>query len=323
MLGAICGDIIGSTHEFEPVKTTDFELLTARNHWTDDTVCTMAVADALMSSSAVGERLAQWVGLYPDAGYGLDFYLWALKSPAERRPYGSWGNGSAMRASPAGWLAHSLREACELARISAEPTHDSHHGMRGAKAVAVGVRMALEQWSAEEIRNVLQDKFGYDLSQPPDEIRLSYRFEVACQKSVPQALCCLFSAHSFEEAVRLAVSLGGDADTQADIAGALAEPLFGLPEAISGACIDLLPRPMQDVLLQFRSQTSGRSYFKTDPAAIQRDRAPIRDGDDPFCDEKTAREVQKAEALMARIQAQKERSSKPSLWRRLFIVPSE
>jgi ADP-ribosylglycohydrolase len=274
MLGAICGDVIGSRHEHSATKTTDFELLHPRCRWTDDTVCTVAVADALLNGADVGDSLAAWARRYPGAGYGQQFIRWAMDEA--RQPYGSWGNGSAMRVSPAGWLATDLAHAAELGAMTAAPSHNHHHGLRGAKAVAVATRMALEGWSPEDIR----DHFGYDLSRSPDAIRSSYRFDISCQGSVPQALVCALVASSFEEAIRLAVSLGGDADTQAAIAGSVAEPLFGVPEAITSEVLKRLEPAMREVYDRFRANVAGRHWLRSDPATIPRDLSTNDEGND-------------------------------------------
>ena len=273
MLGAICGDVIGSRHEHSATKTTAFELLTPRCYWTDDTVCTVAVAEALLDGTDVGAALAAWARRHPGAGYGQQFAAWAAEGG--RQPYGSWGNGAAMRVSPAGWLAADLACAAALGAATAAPSHDHPHGLRGAKAVAVAVRMALEGWRAAEIREVVSDRFGYDLARTPDAIRSAYRFDVSCQGSVPEALVCALSATSFEEAVRLAVSLGGDADTQAAIAGAVAEPLFGgVPEAIAAPVLARLTPAMRAVHARFRARVAGVRWTRSDPTAIPRDHPP-------------------------------------------------
>jgi ADP-ribosylglycohydrolase len=279
MLGAVCGDVIGSRHEHAPTKTTEFDLLSPQCRWTDDTVTTVAVAEALLEGGDIGAALAAWARRHPGAGYGAQFLVWAARGG--RQPYGSWGNGAAMRVSPAGWLAADLADAAVLGARTAAPTHNHHHGLRGAKAVAVAVRMGLEGWRADEIRDVISDCFGYDLSRAPDAIRPGYGFDISCQGSVPEALACALTASSFEEAVRLAVSLGGDADTQAAIAGAVAEPLFGgVPEAIAGPVLARLTPAMRDVHERFRARVADRRWRRSDPAAIPRDHPPPVDQSD-------------------------------------------
>lgn len=296
MLGAICGDVIGSRHEFHPHRLTEFDLLHPLCRWTDDTVCTVAVADALMAGGDLGDTLAGWVQEHIDAGYGLDFMFWAT-SEHPRAPYGSWGNGSAMRCSPAAWLSDSLAEAVALAERTAAPTHDHHHGLRGAKATALATRMSLEGWSRDEIRGAITDRYGYDLDRTPDGIRPRYSFKVSCQRSVPEALVCALAATSFEEAVRLAVSLGGDADTQAAIAGAVAEPMFGIGRDLTEGVLALLTPEMRAVHARFRAATDGRAYPRTDLEAVPRDLPPEREGPDPFLDDKVTREMAKIEML--------------------------
>lgn len=278
VLGAICGDIVGSRHEFCPTKRTDFELLHAGCRWTDDTVCTVAVAEALMDGTPVADALVEWVHRHYDAGYGIDFLKWASDGPPFA-PYGSWGNGSAMRVSAAAWLSRDLADAARLAEITAAPTHDHPHGIRGAKAVAVAVRMALEGRGREEIRATVSRLYGYDLSRHPDDIRERYCFEIACHRSVPEALCCALAASSWEEAVRTAVSLGGDADTQAAIAGAVAEPLFGIPDEVTRFCGRLMTPEMRKVHARFRERVRDASYRLTDPGAVAVDLQPTGNGD--------------------------------------------
>lgn len=296
MLGAICGDVIGSRHEFYPHKSTEFELLTPQCRWTDDTVCTVAVAEALLSNGDVGGSLAAWVDRHMDSGFAQRFLQWATSEPP-RAPYGSWGNGSAMRCSPAAWLSGSVVEAASLGAYTAAPTHDHHHGLRGAKATAVAVRMALEGWGREEIRAVLSDRYGYDLSRSPDAIRPSYSFKVGSHNSVPEALCCALSASSYEEAVRLAVSLGGDADTQAAIAGSVAEPMFGIPPDIANGVIATLTPRMRDVHTRFRLEVEGCRWERTDPGRLSRDLPPPRSKAAQNYDDQGGLEMAKMEML--------------------------
>jgi ADP-ribosylglycohydrolase len=179
-----------------------------------------------------------------------------------------------MRVGAVAWLARDLEDAARLAAVTAAPTHDHHHGVRGAKATAVAIRMALEGWTKDEIAAVITDRFGYDLSTPVDTIRPTYDLQVSCQDSIPQALRCFIEADSFEETVRLCVSLGGDADTQAAIAGAVAEPRFGIPDAITVPVARMLPDDVLSVLARFHAAVRGRSYPKSDLAAIAVDGPP-------------------------------------------------
>lgn len=298
MFGAIAGDIVGSRHEFHPIKETEFELFTERNIFTDDSVLTVGVADALLNNLTFEQGLVKWGLKYQDAGYGLNFLGWLLKQ--NRQPYNSWGNGSAMRVSPVAWLGDDFKHVEELAIASANPSHNHHHGVRGAKSTALATRMALEGWTKEEIRNFITDRFGYDLTQTPDDIRPNYRFFVSCQKSVPQALCCFLAAESWEETVRLTVSLGGDADTQAAIAGAVAEGMFGVPEAYREQTLNRLPADMQVIINQFRQRVEGRLFPRSNLEVISRDLAPekVKISDDAFQDEAVQKGLADIERVM-------------------------
>jgi len=266
----------------------------------------------LLDQTPIEDCLVDWTLAHVNAGYGLHFLEWALKP--DRAPYGSLGNGGAMRVSPVGWLGgQGLADVARLAAETAAPTHGHHHGTRGAKAVAVAVRMALEGWSKEEVAAVLADRFGYDLSRRTGDIRPRYCFEVAAHRSVPEALICALEADSWEGAVRLAVSLGGDADTQACIAGAVAEALYGLPGEAAAAGEARLPPEMRDMLARFRAEAAGRAWPRTDPGRIDRDRAPERDGPDPFSTEHMMAQMAKLERLAAAATAPRA----PSLWGRL------
>jgi ADP-ribosylglycohydrolase len=274
MLGAIIGDIVGSTRESAPVKTTEFHLFEEKSRFTDDTVMTVAFADALLSvpgdwldapeeyaegiQKKFTECMQTWGRRYPDAGYGGWFQSWILAD--DPQPYGSFGNGSAMRVSPAGWLAGSGEAALELAKLGAQVTHSHPEGIKGAQAVALAVFLARRGAPKKEIRRELSERFGYDLHSDPDEIRETCRFDSSCQVSVPQALACFLAAESYEDAVRLAVSLGGDADTQAAIAGAIAEGYFGIPEYLKREGRRRLSRPMVKVLERFRRHAPRRYH---------------------------------------------------------------
>ena len=238
MLGAIIGDIIGSLYEFESDKTKDFELFTASNCPTDDSLMTIAVGLACAQSDISDERAFKQalknnmrrIGrAYPDAGYGAMFYNWLMDDHAY--PYGSIGNGSAMRVSPCGWVMDTLEDTERLAMWSAEVTHDSPEGIRGAKAVAAAIFMARNGSSKDEIREYIEEKY-YDLDFTVDGIRDSYSFDVTCDGSVPQAIVCFLDGEDYEDTLRNAVSLGGDGDTIAAIAGSIAEAYFGIPEDI-------------------------------------------------------------------------------------------
>jgi len=231
MLGAIVGDIIGSRFEFQPLKSCDFELFTSACRFTDDTVLTLATANALLKQQPFGECYHTFYQRYPEAGYGQGFSRWALSGT--KLPYNSYGNGSAMRVAPVAWVAKQLDEVLDLAAQSALPTHDHPEGIKGAQAVAAAIFLARSGTGKAAIRDYVTERFGYDLQRPLDQIRPAYGFEVSCQKSVPEALCCFFESSDFVSSIRLAVSLGGDADTQAAIAGSVAEAFYGgVPPAI-------------------------------------------------------------------------------------------
>ena len=254
-LGAVCGDVIGSVYEFNSVKTKSFPLFPKGSHPTDDTM--MTVANMLWltdgGSDSLVECMRQLGASHPHAGYGGGFRRW-LSSPRPE-PYGSYGNGSAMRVSPVAWAARSLDEALSLARRSAEVTHNHPEGIKGAQATAAATFMALHGATKDAIRQYVETTFGYNLSVPLSDIRPGYRFEVSCQRSVPEALSCFLESDSYEDAVRNAVSLGGDADTQAAIAGAVAEAFYGgVPEAIVQSVWPLLPVDVQQIIIGFSSR---------------------------------------------------------------------
>ena len=222
MIGAIIGDIVGSVHEHARprTKTTDFPLFTADSRFTDDTVLTIATADALLSDGDHARAYREWGNRYPDAGYGKAFKRW-LRTPGAG-PYGSFGNGSAMRVSPVAFVFESVEEVLREAERSAAVTHDHPEGIKGAQAAALAVFLARTGVSKPEIRTEIAGRFGYDLDRTIEEIRPGYEFDVTCQGSVPEALIAFLETEDLEAAIRAAISLGGDADTQAAIAGAAA-----------------------------------------------------------------------------------------------------
>jgi ADP-ribosylglycohydrolase len=227
MIGAIAGDIVGSVFEFQPTKRTDFPLFSDRCIFTDDSVLTLATAFSLMTDGDYAANYRLFGRLYPLAGYGGNFNRWLGSN--DPQPYNSWGNGSAMRVSPVGFFLDDADDVLAEAEKSAAVTHNHPEGIKGAQAVALGIFLARTGADADTIRAELTQRFGYDLARTTDEIRPRYSFEVSCQKSVPEAIICFLESSDWEQAVRLAVSLGGDADTQACIAGGLAQAAFGLP----------------------------------------------------------------------------------------------
>lgn len=253
MLGAIAGDMIGAPYERRPTKHKDFPLFSAASRFTDDTVLTVAVADALLRKRSYEEALYDWGNRYPDAGYGAMFASW-LRNPVSQ-PYNSWGNGSAMRVSPVGWAFGDLDQVMLEAARSAAVTHNHPEGVKGAQAVAAAVFLGRSGKSKQDIRSLLEYVVGYDLSRSLDEIRSGYSFEVSCQASVPEALIAFFEAEDFEDAIRNAVSLGGDADTQACIAGAVAEACYGgVPQQIASRTLQRLTPDLQRVVSEFQDR---------------------------------------------------------------------
>ena len=256
MYGAILGDIIGSPYEFDRGnKSKDFEMFEGDAGFTDDTVMTIAVADALMetlgqSDDEIRETLIysmkRWGRKYPDAGYGGRFEKWLTGTGSE--PYNSFGNGSAMRVSAAGWLYDTLEETLHAARLTAEVTHNHPEGIKGAEATAAAIFLARTGKSKDEIRDYIVSKFGYDLSRTIDEIRPSYHHVESCQETVPEAITAFLEGESFEDVIRTAVSLGGDCDTLTCIAGSIAEAFYGVPEDLKDECFLRIMPEMQEVL---------------------------------------------------------------------------
>lgn len=266
MYGAILGDIIGSPYEFDKSKKTkEFPLFIPRSRYTDDSAMTIAVAEALLDTlgtkdreerkKAVVRSMRKWGRRYPDAGYGGRFYDWLYSR--DPRPYNSWGNGSAMRVSAAGWLFETLEETLEAAEDTAVVTHNHPEGIRGAVCVAAVIWMARNGKSKEEIRRYAEKEF-YPLKQTCDEIRPGYRFDVSCQGTVPQAVTAFLEGNDFEDVIRTAVSLGGDCDTLTCIAGGMAEAVYGVPEYLKAECRKRLEPDMLEVLDRFDRQL-GRS----------------------------------------------------------------
>jgi len=250
MLGAIAGDIIGSIYEHRPVKTTEFPLFGRGSRFTDDTVLTAAIADCIMKGGDYGVFLKRYGRAYPGAGYGGSFARWLSREGSE--PYNSWGNGSAMRVSPVGFAFGSLEEVLSEASKSAEVTHNHPEGVRGAQAAAAAVYMARDGASKGHIRTYITEVFGYDLERGLDEIRPSYSFDVSCRGTVPPAITAFLESDGFEDAVRKAVSLGGDSDTLACIAGGIAQAFYGeIPAAIVERVRALLAPELWDVAVEF------------------------------------------------------------------------
>ena len=263
MFGAILGDIIGSPYEFDRGrKTKEFPMFCDASEFTDDTVMTIAVAEALMDADKdmedeeIGQLLIssmrRWGRKYPFAGYGMRFSIWLAES--RPKPYGSYGNGSAMRVSSAAWLFDDLETVRKMARLSAEVTHNHPEGIKGAEATAAAIFLARTGKSKAEIKVYIEKEFGYDLSRTCDEIRPDYYHVESCMETVPEAITAFLEGESFEDVIRTAVSLGGDCDTLTAIAGSMAEGFYGVPEELKQECYDRIPEEMKKVLKRFEER---------------------------------------------------------------------
>ena len=247
MIGAIIGDIVGSRFEFHNHRSTEFEFFHPDCTFTDDTVMTVAVADAIMNGCPFGEVMHEYARNYPGRGYGGRFYNWIHSDNPV--PYDSFGNGSAMRVSPCALLAKGNREqALTWATASAVCTHNHPEGVKGAMAITDCILMAAERKPKEEIRKLAEELYGYDMDFTIEELRPHYQFDETCQGSVPQAIVAFLESHDFESAIRLAVSLGGDSDTIANITGGMAEAYYGVPEEMVAEGMSLLPKEMQVIV---------------------------------------------------------------------------
>ncbi|MFC1836736.1 ADP-ribosylglycohydrolase family protein [Thermodesulfobacteriota bacterium] len=253
MIGAIAGDIIGSIYEHRNTKSTDFPLFDDRCRFTDDTVLTAAVAEAILTGSGYSDKLREYFHGYPTSGYGMGFIRWA--STPGSGPYNSWGNGSAMRVSPVGFAFDTIEDVLRQAKASAEVTHNHPEGIKGAQAVATCIFLARTGADRGRIKQYVRETFGYDLSEPLDSIREYYRFDVSCQGSVPQAITAFIESEHYEDAVRKAISIGGDSDTIACIAGGIAEAFYGgVPQPIVAKVRERLDGPLSRVVDDFRSR---------------------------------------------------------------------
>jgi ADP-ribosylglycohydrolase len=250
MLGAIAGDVIGSIYERRNIKTTIFPLFHPLCRFTDDTVLTVALADSILHGTPYVDLLKRYYRSYPNAGYGGTFHKWA--QAADSAPYNSWGNGSAMRVTPVGFAYETLDDVLHQAKRSAEVTHDHPEGIKGAQAVASAVFLARTGQTKEQIKGHVESTFGYDLDRSLDEIRPAYQFEVSCQHSVPQAIRAFLESDDFEDTVRKAISIGGDSDTIACIAGGIADAYYGsVPEAIERRVYEILDEHLGGIARAF------------------------------------------------------------------------
>ena len=287
MYGALLGDMIGAPYEFDrSPKTKEFPLFSQGTEFTDDSVMTVAVAEALMDAAgkpddetkaALVSSMRKWGHKYPNAGYGGRFAMWLFlyDSEEEAAPYGSYGNGSAMRVSAAGWLYNTIEETRRKARLTAEVTHNHPEGIKGAEATASAIFLARTGHSKDEIRDYITSQFGYDLSRTCDEIRPAYRHVESCQKTVPEAITAFLEGTDFEDVIRTAVSLGGDCDTLTCIAGSIAEAFYVIPYEMIRECRGRLQKDMLEVVDRFN--------------ALQSDMEPAHDS---FLDEKKSLRMQ-------------------------------
>lgn len=267
IIGAIAGDVVGSIYEFNPTKDYGFRLLDERMEITDDSIMTIAVADWLLHCGSEGlwrpvaleKRMRHWGQKYrwPMGGYGGTFCAW-LDRP-EMGAYNSWGNGSAMRVSAVGFFFDALPEVLQAAKVTAEITHNHPEGVKGAQATAAAIFMARTGATKEDIRTSISQNFGYDLHSTCDDLRPTYQFEPSCQKTVPQAIIAFLDSKDYEDAIRLTVSLGGDADTMGAITGAIAAAYYKeMPDEIYDFAISRIPDDLKKIVLEFKQKYNPR-----------------------------------------------------------------
>jgi len=248
MIGAIAGDMIGSPYEAYPIKTKNFDLLVSA--FTDDTVLTVAVANSILNNVDYSESIKSFAQKYHNLPYGGSFRKWIWSW--ENKPYNSFGNGSAMRVSPVGFAYDAIDDVLLQSKRSAEVTHNHPEGVKGAQATALAILMARHGSDKETIKSEIADRFNYDLNRTVDEIRPSYRFDVSCQGSVPESIISFLDSDSYEDAVKNAISLGGDADTMACIAGGIAQAYYKkIPKEIVSRVLEKLPRDLLDIVYEF------------------------------------------------------------------------
>lgn len=259
MIGAIIGDIVGSVYEWNSIKTKEFPLFQDKCFFTDDTVMTIAVAEGLMNGGEKDDfidAMKKYGRMYPDAGYGGRFGRWLMTD--SREPYHSWGNGSAMRTAAVGWWFDSMEETRAVAALAAGVTHDHPEGIKGAESTASAIFLARTGHSKVEIKEYVEREFGYDLGRTLDEIRPTYQFNERCQDTVPQAITAFLESTGFEDAIRNAISLGGDSDTLAAITGSIAEAAYGVPQWIKDKAWEYLDEPLREVLRRWKKELSRR-----------------------------------------------------------------
>ena len=251
MLGAITGDIVGSVYEFDNIKTTEFDLFCYDSaFFTDDSVLTIALADAILHNLDYADTMRDYTRRYPHASYGTSFFLWARTPNAPA--YNSWGNGAAMRISPVGFAFDTLEEVQQNAQKYTEITHNHPEGIKGALATATAIFLARTGHSKQQIKNYIIENYGYGLNRSCDDIRPHYYFNESCQETVPEAIIAFLDSTDFESAIRLAVSLGGDSDTLTCITGGIAQAFYGsIPDNIAKKTLATLDEPLRDITLKF------------------------------------------------------------------------
>lgn len=295
MLGAILGDIIGSPYEFDHnnIKTTNFPLFSPKSAFTDDTVMTLAIAEGLLNGYGDEQKaedeiilsMQKYGRMYPNAGYGISFQKW-LQS-AKPDPYDSYGNGSAMRVSSVAWIFDSLDQVLNYALITARVTHNHPEGIKGAKATAATIFLARAGKNKQEIKSYIEQEFSYDLSRTLDEIRPFYHHVESCQETVPEAITAFLESDSFEDAIRKAVSLGGDSDTLTAITGSIAEAYYGIPEALKQKALSMLDEPLLAVLKRYhrfmlKKRNDTQKYQEALKFATEKHRGQKRIGGDDY-----------------------------------------
>lgn len=250
MLGAIIGDIVGSVFEWDNIKTTEFPFFSPKGFFTDDSVLTVATAKAILSGISYTEAYQDFSRRYPGRGYGGNFQHWIYVD--DPQPYNSWGNGSAMRVSPVGFAFDKVEVVLAEAQRSAEVTHNHPEGIKGAQAAALATLLARQGIPHSDIRKEIASRFGYDLDRSLDQIRPVYTYDVSCQGSVPEAIIAFLESTDFEDAIRKAISIGGDSDTIACITGGIAEAFYGIPEDIAQQAYGYLPDEFIEIVEEFR-----------------------------------------------------------------------
>ncbi len=262
MLGAIAGDTIGSVYEFNRVKSKDFKLFTSQSAFTDDSILSVAVAEVILQGGSFAKTIKRYAQAYPNpmGGYGARFSQWAATDSLE--PYGSWGNGSAMRVSAVGFAYSNMAEVLDVAKQTAEVTHNHPEGIKGAQATAAAIFLAREGRDKPYIKDFVESNFSYDLSRSLEEIRPTYSFSESCQATVPESIIAFLASTDFEDAIRNTISLGGDTDTMGAITGSIAEAFYkGVPKAIAQQTLSRLDQPLRKVTLAFCDRYSHPYTF--------------------------------------------------------------